>query len=228
MQPTTPTTPTTQTSPTATQTPPPIGTLNSTPYPAGTCNPQTYCSQSDGNIYYRATTCVDQVYKQCSNGCTGFICNATSTSDSSLAGLLSDGTNNNSNDNSNSNGTSTFDLISYFANLPAATDIGTATPIDITNSVQNTGNASVLQAPPAGQLIQTPPQGSVTGYGPAPQQTFTSPDLANTPGGYGPQPSTFQAAVANIKAALVLMLNYLQPFGGRVLGTVPPGSTYAE
>ncbi len=196
------------------QTPPPIGTLNSTPYPAGTCNPQTYCSQSDGNIYYRATTCVDQMYQKCSRGCSGLICNATSTADSQSGSLLMPSiTNDNTNTNSNQNGTSTFDLISYFANpVAVAANVATATPLDITNAVQDTGNASVLQ--PSGTTIQTPPQGS-SGYGPVPQQTFTSSDLGNVPTGFA-QPSTFQTAVANMRATLLGILSYLQPFGGRI------------
>ena len=207
---------------TASSTPPAIGTgVNTTPYPAGTCNPQTYCSQSDGNIYYRATTCVDQVYQWCSSGCTGLICNASSTSatDSNLSGLLTpDTSNQNSNSNTNSNGTSTFDLIDYFANNSiTATDIGTATPIDVSQLLQDAGanQASTLQPTQSGPPIQTPPQGSV-GYGPVPQQTFTSPDLANSPGYYAGQSSTFENALAGMKVTLLGILNYLQPFGGRI------------
>jgi hypothetical protein len=136
---------------------------------------------------------------------------------SQLGGILSpDTTNTNDNTNTNSNGTSTFDLIDYFANPPSSTAVGTATPIDVSQLIQDTGNASVLQPQPGQNVIQTPPQGS-TGYGPVPQQTFTSGDLANSPGAYGGQSSTFQNALANMKATLISILNYLQPFGGRIL-----------
>lgn len=211
-----------------TATPPSIDTLNSTPYPAGTCTPQTYCSKSDGNIYYRATTCVDQKYQTCPSGCTGLICNATSTtsSNSPLSDLLSPTgdtqSTDSSSDSNTSSGTSTFDLIDFFANPVSntAADIGTSTPIDITNAVQDADNASTLQPQtPNGPVIQTPPQGS-SGYGPVPQQTFTSNDLSNTPGAYTPPVSTFQVTLSAMKATLLIILAHLQPFGG--VGPVQP------
>lgn len=200
---------------------PSTNTPNSTAYPVGTCAPQTYCSQSDGNIYYRATTCVDQRYQTCANGCSGLTCNATSTnSNAQLSNLLSpDQTTLSSNDNQNTstNGsTSTFDLIDFFANPLSAVQIATATPIDITNAVQDTGNASVLQpstALPTG-AIQTQPQ-SPASHGPTSQQTFTSPDLANSPSTYvPPTQSTFtQNILAQMKTVLLAMQEYLRPFG---------------
>lgn len=201
-------------------TPPAIGTINSTPYTAGTCTPQTYCSQSDGNIYYRATTCIDQIYQRCSKGCTGLICNATSTQatgGSILDNLLNQPTDTGQNQNTGggSAGTSTFDLIDFFANPPAGTtSIGTAVPIDISQSIQDTGNAAVLGPPgSAGQPASSPP-GTLSPYGPVPQQTFTSSDLANSPTYDVRQNSTFQRALANMRATLLTILQYLQPFGG--------------
>lgn len=199
---------------------PPVGTMNATPYPAGTCSPQTYCSQSDGNIYYRATTCVDQVYQRCTSGCSGVVCNASSTSlNSPLGSLLTATDNKNENSNTNGNGTSTFDLINFFANAPATvTSVGTATPIDINEEIQNGADASVLTPTSTidGSVIQTPPQGSVQ-YGSGQQQTFTSGDLANSPAGYTFVQSTFaQQILAQMKATLLRMLPYVQPFGGAV------------
>jgi hypothetical protein len=223
---TTPTSPTT-----AIPNVPPLGTVNTTPYPAGTCTPQSFCNQQDGNIYYRATTCVDQVYQQCSKGCSGQICNATSTS-SSTGGSTDSGvniTNNNDNSNSNTNsntaGTSTFDLIDFFANGGgiSAAPIGTATPIDINEAIQSGDNTSVL-APTSTSMgiIQTPPQGSRgIVYLTPQQQTFISPNQQSS-GYYGNfTQSTFQQQIlAGMKAALLAMLPYLQPFGTTMNGQV--------
>lgn len=214
---TTATTPTTSATPATTgtsATAPSLGTLNSTPYTAGTCAPQTYCSSQDGNIYYRTTTCVDQQYQHCPNGCAGVVCNATSTNaaNTQWGDTGTTITNNNTNNNSNTNATSSFDLINYIANPPTAVEIGTSTPVDISNAVQDTGNASVLQPAYAssGAPIQTPSQASI--YGPVPSQTFTSTDLANAPatGFFG---NGSQGLYERIKTTLANILSYLQPFG---------------
>lgn len=215
----TPATTPASTNPSSTQnTPPGIGSsLNTTPYPAGTCAPQTYCYQTDGNIYYRASTCVDQIYKQCSSGCTGLICNATSTA-SNTNPFLSDFSSNTGNGSTNgSSGTSTFDLIDFFANpTGVSTAVGTATPIDVNQAIQDTGNAEVLGAAPPASALNGTPAGGQTG-GLAPQQTFTSPDLSNSPTSFNPQQaSTFQQILAQMQAVLSDMIPYVTPFGGRI------------
>lgn len=227
--PATPSQQTPATSPTATtqtqtnttsQTPPSTDTLNTTPYPAGTCAPQTRCVQDDGNIYYRATTCVDQLYKKCDSGCTGLICNATSSSsggNSFLSDFFSTSTSNQSSNGSKA--TSTFDLIDFFANPPSlsSTAIGTATPIDINQNIQDTGNAEILGAAPqqnSSDTLGTGPTGGLSS-GLIPQQTFTSGDLSNSPASYSLQPtSTFQQVLAQMRSVLVAMIPYVQPFGG--------------
>ncbi len=207
--------PTTGTSATA----PSLGTVNTTAYPAGTCQPQTYCSQQNGNIYYRANTCVDQLYEACSNGCSGLTCTSTSTAstNSPFAALLMPAqgsmTSQGSGTSSSSASTSPFDLIAAFANAPSVVDIATATPVDISSAVHDTSNASVMQpsTTPSGPVIQTPPQGSGS-YGPMPQQTFMTGDLANSP-----QTDAGNAYTSNIleqmRSVLLAMARYLQPFG---------------
>lgn len=201
------------------QSAPALDTLNTTAYPAGTCAPQTRCSEQDGNIYYRTSTCIDQKYLTCTNGCSGLTCNATSTGSGSsgLFDLLNPATSSqstNTGGSGTSNSTSTFDLIDFFANPLSVVDVGTSTPIDITNLIEDTGNASVLHpnTPPQGTVIQTPPQGSA--YGPVPQQTFTSGDLANTPGVVVAQNTFAQNILAQMRATLLGVLVYLRPFGG--------------
>jgi hypothetical protein len=202
------TTPTTQ--PT-TPTPPSLDQFNTTPFPPGTCAPQTYCAQQDGNIYFRASTCVDQRYQTCPTGCTGFTCNSTSTNanlspfDRSLG---SEDTG--SSDTENGHSTSTFDLIDFFANPPV--DVGTATPIDISGPLRDVSNASVLG--PNGQPVAQQNQGYSQQYGPVPQQTFTSNDLANSPIGQRFMQGTLsQQILSQMRATLLNMLNYLKPFG---------------
>jgi hypothetical protein len=219
---TTPTTQATQTTGTASSqtgtssAAPSTDSPNTTPYTAGTCIKQIYCSQNDGNLYNRSTTCVDTPYKQCPNGCIGLICNATSTANKTSN---SDSSGQNQDVSGSSEGTSTFDIINYFANGggATATDVGTATPIDITGLIQDANNASTLEPTQAtsGQIIQTPSQGSA--YGATSQQTFTSTNLANTPESNGFQKTSYaQTILSNMQAILVSILNYLQPFGGRV------------
>ena len=156
------------------------------------------------------------MYQQCPSGCSGVVCNATSTGSSSLTAPFTTDTTD-TNTNTNSNGTSSIDLIDYFANPPSdTTAVGTATPIDISQQIQDIGNASTLggSAPAGSQPGQQQGQIPAGAYGPSPAQTFTSNDLANSPG-YN-EPSTFQLALTNMKATLVAILGYLQPFGGAV------------
>ena len=200
---------------TSTQVAPSTDTLNTTPFPAGTCAPQTRCIQDDGNIYYRATTCVDQIYKKCPSGCTGLICNATSST-SNFTDSFFDDTDQSS---SGSKATSTFDLIDFFANPPSLSSaIGTATPIDINQNIQDANNAEILGASPQDGDSNLG-SGPSTGLSPGVtyQQTFTSGDLSNSPSSYTlGQSSTFQQTLAQMRAVLTTMLPYVTPFGGRV------------
>ena len=64
------------------QTPPPLGTQNTTPYTSGTCAPQFYCQGS--SLFYRSSTCVDQVSEVCQGGCSGTSCVGSSRSVSNV------------------------------------------------------------------------------------------------------------------------------------------------
>lgn len=206
---------TTQTTQTTSTTPPPLGTPNTIPYPAGTCAAQTFCAQTDGNLYVRSTTCVDQISQQCSNGCTGNACNTPAASTGS--------------------GSSNA-LINLLLNpTPAPGQTPTSTPVSLSQSVQAQGDvANIL---PYGNP-QTPAASNVAGLQPGSAQalssnTFTSGDLGNSAPAYSAAPSTFQAVLGQMKGILYNMLAYLsanfQPFGG-IPGTVLPGTstTYAD
>ena len=65
---------------------------------------------------------------------------------------------------------------------------------------------------------QTPAGALADAYQFAPpdsQQTFVSPDLGQSSGAYTnpPQQSTFQKALADMKAVVLRILEYLRPFG---------------
>jgi hypothetical protein len=121
-------------------------------------------------------------------------------------------------------GTSTFDLISEFANpIMTATDIGTATPISLNADTSNIENAAALQGtpPPSGGGYAS---GTIATVQPTnAQQTFTSNDLAGSPvTSYAPQ-STLMNILSTMKNIVLGMFVYLQPFGG-----VVPSQQYAE
>jgi len=131
---------TTATTPTsATQTPPPLGVQNTTPLAAGTCAPQFYCSGT--NYYYRNSTCVDQVYQSCPNGCSagGTTCALPTQSATSGSSILSNLLSTSSaasilNTNSGA-GPSVLDLINAYANTPTTpllTPVSAATPTPVT------------------------------------------------------------------------------------------------
>jgi len=143
------------------------------------------------------------------------VCNATSTGTggSILDSLLTPPDTNPITDTKKA--TSTFDLIDFFANPPSATATNIGTPVDITinSSIEDTGNASALSPTGASQTPPTAP-GALSPYGPIPQQTFISSDLANSPVPTFSQSSTFQGILAYMRATLETILRYLQPFGG--------------
>ncbi len=224
-QPQLPPQPTTATAPATTQTasqaPPPIGTINNTPYTAGTCSPQTYCLA--GNIYYRSTQCVDQIYQSCQYGCSAVTCNASSSSQSlslqSLTGTPFSGTGAQNINPTAGTGTSAFDFIEAFAN-PAATgvEIGTTTPVALNANTTNTSDVVALQGTsPSVQIIYA--STSTVTQPMSAQQTFTSSNLADNPISYsGLQQNSFLLSVlGTMKTALLdalVYLKYLNPFSG--------------
>jgi len=186
------------------------------------CHSSSPWCDSDGNIYYRASTCVDQKYQTCRNGCSGITCTSTSSALSSqpLSDLFSQY--NNTQSPGDRATTSAFDLIDFFANpyQSTSTSIGTTTPIVLNQNIENGDNASVLSPGSGTTSVQLPP-GTTVVLGGTQNQTFTSGDLHNSPLPYnGVQNSGALAILANMKAALINALHYLQPFGGRVGGSL--------
>src|SRR4029079_7483454 len=132
-----------------------------------------------------------------------------------LDSLLTSDTPDSSSNSIGKKATSTFDLIDFFANPQSATATTIGRPVDITinSSIEDTGNASALAPKGTAQAQQNTP-GALSPYGPVPQQTFVSNDLANSPVPTFNQSSTFQTVLANMRATLENILRYLQPFGG--------------
>ena len=173
------------------QQPPPIGTVpNTTPSTPGTCAPQFYCK--DNTYYYRSSSCVDQAYKQCTNGCSasGGGC-ASGSSTSSL---------------------SAFDQISALLEPVSSQLTGTTTPFVLTIGGEP---VATIQQPNPSETGNVTPTGN--SYVPlsVSQQTFTSGDLRNSPvSSYAPQQLTgFQQTLNAMKERLLRLLAYLRPFG---------------
>lgn len=182
------------------QSAPPVGVVNSTALPLGACAPQFYCI---GNInYYRTSTCIDQVYQTCPNGCSGTMCVNSASS---------------TNSNSNTNGTSTYDSIGQYVDSGSSAS-ATITPITLN---PNTSNPTVLQPPQTPQGIGYVPTNTEGQISPA-QQTFTSGDLSGSLP-YQASQSGFATTLNNIKSTLLNILAYLKPFGG-----MPTSQMYLE
>jgi|GEM_PF-2029437 hypothetical protein len=193
----------------------PISTA--TPGSPTACTPQYSCS--NGTYVYQTSSCTTITVQTCKYGCSsdGTTC-ATS-------GNQSQGT------STQSTSTSAFDLINQYANpVSNSIDIGTGTSIALNQDLQNIGG-DVGATTSATSSDQVDSLGNVaTLQPPGAQQTFTSGDLANSP---GPTPmTTSNSLVGNLIAALQNILaflgNYLRPFGGTPPGVVLPGSAVAD
>ncbi len=200
------------------QIPPPEDTINKTPYLAGTCNPQTRCVGND--VYYRATTCVDQLYKACTKGCEDAACNVTASADL-LTDIQKSGTLADITIEEKPIG-SVYDLIGNYAD-PISTSIepvGTVSEIALNS---DTSNDLVSETADTGPRILYPKNTANLPLSPS-QQTFTSADLANSPSGYIKPQNTYALSVLeSMKGALQYALTLLKPFGGRIPGQVEPG-----
>ncbi len=130
--------------------------------------------------------------------------------------------NTNTNTNSNTNvkattttATSTFEEILEYADpVSDSIDIGSPALINLNDDVS--GTVSRLYP------VNSRPQGATGTVASAyvtPPQTFTSPDLAQNPSGFsgtGQQDTTFLVRLyTTLRDSLVLVLQYLRPFGGR-------------
>ena len=197
--------------------PPPLGTSNTTPYQPGTCAPQFYCSNN--NLYYRTSSCVDQLNQVCPRGCSGFACVNTPASSDPFSSLLSTSTKPATTTKTATSTMSVFDQLSAFAG-PTIVTVTTniATSVDLTG-LDGRG-VMTLNGVPQTQTTSGAPGIS---YQLAPtQQTFVSPDLSGDPAAsqYQPQQTSgFQAALADLKNIVLRALEYLKPFGGRNIGS---------
>ena len=195
--------------------PPPLGTSNTTPYQPGTCAPQFYCSNN--NLYYRTSSCVDQLNQVCPRGCSGFACVNTPASSDPFSSLLSTSTKPATTTKTATSTISVFDQLNAFAGLqtqPVKAVPGTPLILIITNqdSVSLRSQQSASSTTAQGNAYQLAPT----------QQTFVSPDLSGDPAAsqYQPQQTSgFQAALADLKNIVLRALEYLKPFGGRNIGS---------
>ncbi len=199
--------------------PPSEDTINTTPYLAGTCSPKTRCVEND--IYYRTSTCVDQLYKACTKGCENAACKATSSPDV----LEKDDTRADITIEEKPIG-SAYDLIGNYADpiRSSIEPVGTAAEVALN---YDTSNDVVSERADTGPRILYPKNTANLPLSPS-QQTFTSEDLSNPPIS-GDQPrNTFALNILQtMKNALLYALTLLKPFGGST-GTAPPESMYLE
>lgn len=166
---------------------PELGAENKTAYAPGTCPPQFYCRND--TYYYRASTCVDQVQKKCSAGCskTGSTCAATSTSEMSA-----------------------FEKIETIAG-PEAEEVGTVSDQLLELAISGEEIATLKDTSTTTNAQNIP-------YVPPPplsEQTFVSPDLRYAPADQrvSQEMSVMQRTLAAMKETLLRALSYLRPFG---------------
>ena len=149
----------------------------------------------------------------CTKGCNGNIC-AVPAGTSLISELLTK-TPTTTVATSTKPATSTFDLIGALAG-----GTGTKTTVaPVATSVNLTGlsGRGVVTLQVQRRDGGLAPAGNVYQLAPSSQQTFPSPDLAQSPQAspYTPQQlSTFQSILANLKTAVLGILQYLKPFGG--------------
>jgi len=187
---------------------PPIGTQNTTPYTPGTCSPQFYCQNN--NLYYRTSSCVDQVSQVCPDGCEAGSCKGGRQGVSDLLGsALSDigKPDATSTDKKSTSSLSAFDQISIIANPNVEQKPTTTDPFILT--IDGNSATRLQVPPPPGSLA---PPGETYALIPPGQQTFTSGDLMESP--YMNRPvSGIQGTLASIRAQLEHIVAYLRPFG---------------
>ena len=193
---------------------PPLSGQNTTPQASGTCAPQFYCTNND--LYYRASTCVDQLYQKCPAGCSGVACNvspslstnllslsfSSSSSRGVTPGLLDD----------RSATTSVYDRILDVAGYtPQPASTPNTEPLVLTID----GDDAVRLKQTGGPQANATDEPQYNAQTPGSQQTFTSGDLSQSPVRQYPpgQLSTFQRTLPTMKTTLLNVLSYLRPFG---------------
>ena len=196
--------------------PPPLGTSNTTPYQPGTCAPQFYCSNN--NLYYRSSSCVDQINQVCAKGCSGVSCIDAPVSSDLLTTLLSTSTRPATTTKIATSSKSVFEQLSAFAG-PTIVTVTTkiATSVDLTGLYGQ--GVMTLNGVPQTQTTSGAPGNSYQLAPTLPQQTFISPDLSGDPAAsqyQSQQTSGFQSALADLKSIVLRALEYLKPFGGNL------------
>ncbi|QQG38182.1 MAG: M15 family metallopeptidase [Candidatus Kaiserbacteria bacterium] len=186
--------------------PPPASAVNSTAYQQGVCAPAFRCLGSDR--YYRTSTCVDQLYQSCPNGCTGTECNPSPTSD-----LLAEALKNAPKGTSSTSTTkvSAIDQINSIAGPNANQQQPEIAPPIIVVSAED---AARLQASQQQQVSQG---GTNAGtLVPTSQETFISDDFRGNAGTGTTEPQSNLLKVLNdLKGTVLGILNYLKPFSFR-------------
>jgi hypothetical protein len=183
------------------------------------CTPQYSCS--NGSYIYQTSSCTTLTVQTCKYGCSsdGTTCalSPQSASSSSATGInIGSGTGTGTSAD-NGSSSSTFALIDQYANpVSDSIDIGTGTPIALNQDLQNIGGDTGALSATSSDYIDA--SGNVVALQPQAQQTFTSGDLANSP---GPTPMTTSNSfvgnlIAALQSALAFLGNYLKPFGGQI------------
>jgi len=204
---------------------PPLSGQNTTPQNPGTCAPQFYCTNND--LYYRASTCVDQLYQKCPAGCSGVACNVSPSLSTNLLSLSFSTTS--SKDGTLLLGdegratTSIYDRILDVAGYtPRPADPPNTTPLVLIID----GDDAVRLQQTGDPRLETLDESQYDAQIPGSQQTFTSGDLSQSlPQQYPPrQLSTFQKTLSTMRETLLSVLAYLRPFGRPI--PAETGETY--
>ena len=193
---------------------PPLTGQNTTPQVPGTCAPQFYCTNND--LYYRASTCVDQLYQKCPAGCSGVACNVSPSLSTNLLSLSFSttsprgGTSGPGDERAAT--TSVYDRILDVAGYtPQPASTPSTEPLVLTID----GEDAVRLQQTGDPRLEPLNEPQYNAQAPGSQQTFTSGDLSQSPVRQYPsgQFSTFQRTLSTMKETLLNVLSYLKPFG---------------
>lgn len=192
------------------------------------CAPAFSCT--NGTMYYKSSSCVQQVYQVCPYGCSGDACAAASSTVGTISSAFKTSTTSATSSKTKTSdeedtsqgttdGTTAADSISSYLEAFTGTsvDVGTATPIslamntikDIAWGVKDDESGVPTNGTTSGVVYSTQSINS--------QQTFVSSDLSGTVGSsYTPAQQTGLASVlAKMRSALEWALSYLKPFRGQ-------------
>jgi len=177
------------------------------------CTPEFSCRANI--MYYKTTSCTEQIYQTCPYGCNGNTCNlSTSTAQTSTSLGSAFATSSNTNDNTNTNdATTTGGSISDFLNSyinPTAVEIGTSSSVAFRLNPETGDIEQIPQTTGSGLSSST---NVITSVQPiAGQQTFTSGDLSGSYSSFSgsQQSSVLQRVLDGMKSALLWAVNALR------------------